>query len=511
MTTVTKPGPLVLCILDGWGLAAAGPDNAILSAKTPVWRQMLETCAVTALDTSGEAVGLPCGQMGNSEVGHLTMGAGRIMMQDLPRIDHAIDDGTIAGKIALTDLIASLKASGGRCHMMGLLSPGGVHSHQRHMAALANTLAKQGIPVLVHAFLDGRDTPPSSARDYMQAFLNEAPEATIATVSGRYYAMDRDNRWERVEKAVSAIVGADAPARDSADEAIAQAYADDITDEFVEPVIIGDYDGMQPGDGLLMANFRADRARQILTALLDPTFDAYAMEKKPDFAGVAGMVSYSNALDPFLPALFEPQNMTKSLGSLVSQAGMTQLRIAETEKYAHVTYFFNGGEEKVFEGEDRILVPSPKVATYDLKPEMSAEEVTDKLVAAITSRSFDVIICNFANPDMVGHTGVFEAALKAVETVDGCLGRIADAVTNAGGHMVVTADHGNIESMRDPRTGGVHTAHTTNPVPLVIVNAAQGLHLEHGGLADLAPTLLDLLNLPQPEEMTGHSLIRHSR
>jgi 2,3-bisphosphoglycerate-independent phosphoglycerate mutase len=500
----------VLCILDGWGLAAAGPDNAILSARTPVWQQMLETCAVAALDTSGEAVGLPCGQMGNSEVGHLTMGAGRIMVQDLPRIDQAINDGSIADKTALTELIASLKASGGRCHMVGLLSPGGVHSHQRHMAALANILANQGITVLVHAFLDGRDTPPSSAREYMQMFLDDAPDATIATVSGRYYAMDRDNRWERVEKAVSAMVGAKAPNCENADEAIARAYADGITDEFVEPVIIGDYDGMQPGDGLLMANFRADRARQLLTALLDPAFDGYVMGQKPEFSGVAGMVSYSNALDRFLPALFDPQVMSKSLGSLVSQAGLTQLRIAETEKYAHVTYFFNGGEEKVFEGEDRIMVPSPKVATYDLKPEMSAQEVTDKLVAAIRSRSFDVVICNFANPDMVGHTGIFEAALKAVETVDASLGRIADAVTDASGHLVVTADHGNIESMRDPKTGGVHTAHTTNPVPLVIVNAAQGLHLEHGGLADLAPTLLDLLKLPQPEEMTGHSLIRIS-
>ncbi len=508
MTSASKPGPLVLCILDGWGLAKAGPDNAISIAKTPVWHQMLETGASTSLDASGEAVGLPSGQMGNSEVGHLTMGAGRIMVQDLPRIDQAIDDGSIAGKPILTDLIKVLKQSGGRCHLMGLLSPGGVHSHQRHMSALANILSKEGINVLVHAFLDGRDTPPSSGRAYIAAFCNETPDATMATVSGRHFAMDRDNRWERVGKAIDALVDAKGARAQSADEAIAKAYADDVSDEFVEPVVIGDYDGMKAGDGLLMANFRADRARQILTALLDPQFDGYAVARQHDFAAVAGMVCYSNALDPFLPALFEPQNMTKSLGSLVSQAGMKQLRIAETEKYAHVTYFFNGGEEKVFEGEDRILVPSPKIATYDLKPEMSAQEVTDKLIAAIRGRSFNVVICNFANPDMVGHTGVFEAAVKAVETVDVCLGRIAAAVEDANGYLVVTADHGNIETMRDSKSGEVHTAHTTNPVPLVIVNGSQGMKLEHGGFADLAPTLLDLLNLQQPGEMTGHSLIR---
>jgi 2,3-bisphosphoglycerate-independent phosphoglycerate mutase len=507
MTQANPAGPLVLCILDGWGIAPASPDNAILSANTPVWRSMIAHGPSTMLETSGEAVGLPCGQMGNSEVGHLTMGAGRIVMQDLPRIDKAIADGSLARLPLLDTMVAALKKSGGRCHLMGLLSPGGVHSHQAHMAALANILAARGIEVLVHAFLDGRDTPPSSARSYLARFMADAPSAVIATVSGRYYAMDRDTRWERTELAYRVLVSGQGEQAVSADAAIAAAYVDGKSDEFILPTAIDGFTGMADGDGLLMANFRADRARQTLASLLDPDFDGFERERRPAFAAVAGMVSYSSALDALLPALFAPQNMEKSLGSLVAKAGLRQLRIAETEKYAHVTYFFNGGEEKVFDREERILVPSPKVATYDLKPEMSAEEVTQKLVGAIRAKSFDVVICNFANPDMVGHTGNFEAALKAVETVDHCLGEIARAVEDAGGLLVVTADHGNIEAMRDPATGEIQTAHTTNPVPLVIAGASQGITLHKGGLADLAPTLLDLLHLEQPAEMTGHSLV----
>ncbi len=507
MSPARRPGPLVLCILDGWGLAAEGPDNAILSARAPVWRRMLETCAATRLETSGEAVGLPRGQMGNSEVGHLTMGAGRVVTQDLPRIDRAVGDGSLASNPRLRRLSAALKASGGRCHLMGLLSPGGVHGHQDHMAALANILHADGVPVLVHAFLDGRDTPPASARDCLARFAADAPEAAIATVSGRYYAMDRDKRWERVERAAAAMIDAAGRRAESADAAVDRAYGDGRTDEFVEPTAIGSYGGMETGDGLLMANFRADRARQVLAALLDPAFAAFAPPRGIEFAAVAGMASYSAELDPLIPALFAPRRLSKSLGGLVAEAGMTQLRIAETEKYAHVTYFFNGGEERAFAGEERILVPSPKVATYDLQPEMSADEVADRLASVVRERRFDVAICNFANPDMVGHTGVFPAALKAVETVDRCLGRIAGAVVDAGGRMAVTADHGNIEMMRDPGTGEPHTAHTTNPVPLVIVNAPEGRALRPGGLADLAPTLLDLLRLPRPEDMTGRSLL----
>ncbi|MDA1070165.1 MAG: 2,3-bisphosphoglycerate-independent phosphoglycerate mutase [Proteobacteria bacterium] len=507
MTDRNPAGPLVLCILDGWGIAPAGPDNAILSARAPVWRAMLEHGPSTVLETSGEAVGLPCGQMGNSEVGHLTMGAGRIVMQDLPRIDKAIADGSLARLPLLDSLVAALARSGGRCHLMGLLSPGGVHSHQDHMAALANILSRRGITVLVHAFLDGRDTPPSSARAYLARFMADAPHAVIATVSGRYYAMDRDNHWERTELAWRTLVSGQGERADGADSAIAASHAEGRSDEFMLPTAIAGYAGMADGDGLLMANFRADRSRQLLAALLDPGFDGFVRERRPGFAAVAGMVSYSSALDPLLPALFAPQNMEKSLGSLVAKAGLRQLRIAETEKYAHVTYFFNGGEERVFDREERILVPSPRVATYDLKPEMSAAEVTERLVGAIRARSFDVVICNFANPDMVGHTGNFAAALKAVETVDHCLGEIARAVEDAGGLLVVTADHGNIEAMRDAVTGEIQTAHTTNPVPLVIAGATGGIVLQKGGLADLAPTLLDLLHLEQPAEMTGHSLV----
>ena len=507
MSPARRPGPLVLCILDGWGLAPEGPGNAILSARAPVWRRMLETCPSARLETSGEAVGLPRGQMGNSEVGHLTMGAGRIVEQDLPRIDRAVADGSLASNPRLRRFVAALKAGGGRCHLIGLLSPGGVHGHQDHMAALANILHAEGVAVLVHALLDGRDTPPSGARDFLAGFAAAAPQADVATVGGRYYAMDRDRRWERVERAAAAIVGAAGPRARSADEAVGRAYDDGRTDEFVEPTAIGPYRGVEAGDGLLMANFRADRARQILAALLDPAFDAFTLPRRPEFAAAIGMVSYSTTLDRLLPALFAPRRVSKSLGGLVADAGMTQLRIAETEKYAHVTYFFNGGEERAFAGEERILVPSPKVATYDLRPEMSADEVADRLVSVVRERRFDVAICNFANPDMVGHTGVFPAALKAVEAVDRCLGRLAGAVTDADGVMAITADHGNIETMRDPATGGPHTAHTTNPVPLVLVNPPAGRALRSGGLRDLAPTLLDLLRLPRPGAMTGRSLL----
>jgi len=502
-----RPGPVVLCILDGWGCAPDRADNAIRAAETPIWTRLKETQPHTLLDTSGEAVGLPCGQMGNSEVGHLTMGAGRIVMQDLPRIDAAVADGSIAKMVALQSLIAAVKKAGGRCHLTGLLSPGGVHSHQNHMAALANILATAGLEVLVHAILDGRDTPPRSAKGYVERFQADAPGAKIVTVDGRYYAMDRDKRWDRIARAYDAMALGQGETAPSAEAAIEQSYQADAGDEFVLPTVIGGYDGMKDGDGLLMANFRADRAREILAALLDPDFDGFERKRRVEFSGALGMVSYSAALDPLLPALFAPQHVSKSLGSLVADAGMTQLRIAETEKYAHVTYFFNGGEEQVFPGEDRILVPSPKVATYDLKPEMSAVEVTDRLVAAIKNRDFDVVICNFANPDMVGHTGVMKAAVEAVEVVDTCLGRIADAVTDSGGVLLITADHGNIEMMRDPETGKAHTAHTTNPVPLVLVGAGSGVELQRGRLCDIAPTLLDILHLDQPGEMTGHSLI----
>jgi 2,3-bisphosphoglycerate-independent phosphoglycerate mutase len=448
--------------------------------------------------------------MGNSEVGHQNIGAGRIVMQDLPRIDRAVHDGSLARNPALLAFIDKLKASGGACHLMGLLSPGGVHSHQDHMAALARIVAGRGVEVKVHAFLDGRDTPPRSAQGYVARFLADikvAPKAAIATVSGRYYAMDRDKRWERVARAYAALVGAEGSRAKDAAAAIEASYAANKSDEFVAPTALGDYSGMRDGDGVLMANFRADRARELLTALLDPQFDGFARARVVRFAAAVGVASYSEALDAFMPALFPPEALRNTLGEVAADAGLKQLRIAETEKYAHVTFFLNGGEERVFAGEDRILAPSPKVATYDLKPEMAAPEVTDRLVEAIRSGKYDLIVVNYANPDIVGHTGDLKAAIAAAEAIDACLGRLEAALREAGGTMLVTADHGNLELMRDPATGQAHTAHTTNPVPVLLVNPPRPLGLRDGCLADVAPTLLELLGLPKPAEMTGASLL----
>ncbi|SLN13350.1 2,3-bisphosphoglycerate-independent phosphoglycerate mutase [Oceanibacterium hippocampi] len=502
--------PVVLCILDGWGAREDSPDNAIAMAATPNWDRLIGNAPHSLLDTSGEAVGLPAGQMGNSEVGHMNIGGGRVVMQDLPRIDKAVADGSLAGMPALRQLIATLRESGGACHMMGLVSPGGVHAHQDHMLALAGCLDAAGIPVRIHAFLDGRDTPPRSAMEYLQRFetgLAALKDSRIATVAGRYYAMDRDKRWERVSRAYETMVDAAGERQDSAGAMIEASYRADVGDEFVEPAPIGDYAGMRDGDGLLMANFRADRAREILTALLDPAFDGFRPSRRVAFAATLGLVAYSDALDPFIAPLFPSVAVENALGEVVSRAGRRQLRIAETEKYAHVTFFLNGGEERVFDGEDRILVPSPKVATYDLQPEMSAPEVTDRLVEAIDSGRYDLIVVNYANPDMVGHTGKLDAAVRAVECIDGILGRLHDAVARAGGALLVTADHGNIEQMSAAEGGAPHTAHTTNRVPFVLADAAgESWTLEDGRLADIAPTILALMGLKAPAEMTGHSL-----
>ena len=520
MTTQHKPPrPIVLCILDGWGHRDEPADNALAMADIPHYRRLWDTGARAFVKTSGLAVGLPDAQMGNSEVGHMNLGGGRVVLQDLPRIDEAFAAGELDRNPVFRRLVADLKASGGVCHLMGLLSPGGVHSHQDHMAALARALAAAGIGVRIHALLDGRDTPPKSAADYVASFehaLAGLDDVAIATVTGRYWAMDRDKRWDRVARAYAAIVDGDGKPAASAADAIAAAYDAGETDEFVSPTVIDGYTGMADTDGLIMANFRADRARQILTALLDPAFDGFTRPRLPAFAAKAGMVEYSTALNDFLPALFPPTEVRDSLGEVIARAGRTQLRIAETEKYAHVTFFFNGGEETVFDGEDRILVPSPRVATYDLQPEMSAPEVTDKLVDAVRSEKYDAIIVNYANPDMVGHTGVLDAAIKAVEAVDACLGRLAEAVEAVGGVLLITADHGNVEMMRDPDTGQPHTAHTTFDVPLVMANAqvaTDGLEpgqvwgLTDGRLADVAPTVLALMGLKQPAAMTGKSLL----
>ncbi len=506
----SSPRPIVLCILDGWGYRQETDNNAIALAKTPAYDGLCAKGPLAFLRTSADDVGLPAGQMGNSEVGHQNLGAGRVVLQDLPRIDKAVADGTLGERKVMRDLIAALKANGGACHLMGLLSPGGVHAHQSQLAALARTVAEAGVPVRVHGFLDGRDTPPRSAIDYVRQFIGDvdgAGDIEMATLSGRYYAMDRDKRWDRVAQAYATLVDAAGDRADAGVAAIEASYANDVSDEFLLPTAIGAYAGMADGDGLLMGNFRADRAREILTALLDPAFDGFSRSRTVSFAAQAGLVSYSSALDELLPALFPPESLRNTLGEVVANAGLTQLRIAETEKYAHVTFFLNGGEERTFEGEERILVPSPKVATYDLQPEMSAPEVTDRLVEAIGSGRFDLIVVNYANPDMVGHTGDLNAAIAAVETIDSCLGRLSGAIETAGGTMLVTADHGNVEMMQDPSTGQAHTAHTTNIVPALLINAQTSISLKDGRLADVAPTLLDLLQLPQPAEMTGHSLI----
>ena len=511
MNARSRPRPLVLCILDGWGERRETRDNAIETAQTPNWHRLRARWPHAQLQASERYVGLPDGQMGNSEVGHTNLGAGRVVMQDLVRIDAAVASGELARMPVLRDFIRALKKSGGSAHLIGLLSPGGVHSHQHQIAALARILAEAGVPVAVHALLDGRDTPPESALSSIKDFesdVGRAPEPLIATVGGRYYAMDRDHRWDRVEKAYRVIAEGGGETAATAHDAVEAAYGRGETDEFVRPTAIGGYRGMRDGDGVLIANFRADRVREIAAALLDPDFAGFARTRRVAFAGALGLVEYSTELNPFLATLFPPENLDDTFGEVVAKAGLRQLRIAETEKYAHVTFFFNGGRETVFPGEERIMVASPKVATYDQQPEMSAREVTLKVVEAIAAGRFDVIILNYANADMVGHTGMLDAAVKAVETIDQCLGRLAKAVGDAGGTLVVTADHGNAELMRDPQTGAPHTAHTLNPVPFLVVNPPGEIaNLADGRLADVAPTLLDLLGLDQPAAMTGHSLI----
>ncbi len=509
MVTRKGPRPVVLCILDGWGEASPADDNAIARARKPNWDRLMASSPHALIDASELHVGLPRGQMGNSEVGHMNIGAGRVVMQDLPRIDRAIASGEFARNPRLRAFIEALKASRGACHLIGLLSPGGVHAHQDHMAALARLVAQAGIPLRIHALLDGRDTPPSSAKGFMADFLDRLAGLAgvrVATVGGRYFAMDRDGRWERVAKGYEAMVEARGEHAPDPIAAIDAAYARGETDEFVVPTAIADYAGMADGDGLLCANFRADRVRQALSAFLDPGFDAFPRRRAPRFAAALGMVDYSAALNERMTALFPPLALGRTLGEVVAEAGMTQLRLAETEKYAHVTFFFNGGEEAQFRGEERLLVPSPRVATYDLKPEMSAEEVTDRLVEAIEARRFDFVVVNYANADMVGHTGDIEAAIEAVETIDRCLGRVLEALERAGGAMLITADHGNAETMRDPATGEARTAHTLNRVPVILVNGPRGATLADGSLADIAPTILALLGLPRPAEMTGRAL-----
>lgn len=447
--------------------------------------------------------------MGNSEVGHTNIGAGRVVAMDLGQIDLAIEDGSFAREPALRDFIAALKASGGAAHLAGLVSPGGVHAHQAHMAEAARIIAAEGIPVLIHVITDGRDVPPRSGADQVAALQAALPPgAGIVTVTGRYFAMDRDNRWERVQQAYAAIVQGlgEHNAGRSAAQVVRDQYGFGVTDEFLPATVIGGYQGMHDGDGLFFLNFRADRAREILSAIGDPGFTAFDRDTRPQLAAMLGMVDYSTAHNAFMTAVFPKKDIRNTLGEWVASHGKTQFRLAETEKYPHVTFFLNGGREAPYPGEDRAMPPSPKVATYDLQPEMSADQVSDHFVAAI-EKGYDLIVVNYANPDMVGHTGSLPAAIKACEAVDRGLTRAVAALTARGGAMIVTADHGNCDVMVDPVTGGPHTAHTTNPVPVILVGGPPGASLRTGRLADLAPTLLQLMGLPQPPEMTGQTLI----
>lgn len=497
----------MLLILDGWGYRENGADNAIAMTATPNWDRLLQHCPRTRLETSGEAVGLPAGQMGNSEVGHMNIGAGRIVYQDLTKISRAFARGELNKHPLLTGMAAELAGSGGAVHVMGLLSPGGVHSHEEHLFAMIRLLAAMHIKrIAVHAFLDGRDTPPRSAQasiQRLQAVVDDIPQAQIATVSGRFYAMDRDQRWERTHSAYQAIVEAQAESHaESAAQALSLAYENNLGDEFVAPTVIDNGCAVADGDAIVFINFRADRARQLSRALTEPGFDGFKA-RRPRLQSYITMTEYLAALPARV--LFPPQRLPRLLGEELARAGLKQLRIAETEKYAHVTFFFNGGEEQANEGEERILIPSPKVHTYDLKPEMSAPELTAKLLEAIASDNYDVIICNVANPDMVGHTGIFSAAQDAVRAVDQLLGQVSQAIADQGGELLITADHGNIEQMLDPDTQQPHTAHTTNPVPFVFMG--RDVAVKGGGsLRDIAPTMLHLLGLPQPPEMSGASL-----
>ncbi|MCE3232778.1 MAG: Phosphoglyceromutase [Rickettsiaceae bacterium] len=506
-----RPKPVVLCILDGWGHREDAPDNAITQANTPFLDELVKNNPHSLLETSGLAVGLPEGQMGNSEVGHMNIGSGRVIMQSLPKIDLAIENGSLAKDPELAKFIEGIKKSGGVCHLLGLLSPGGVHSHQSHMSALAKIVADAGISVKVHAFLDGRDVPPASTIEYLKKFRSDVKgyDVEIVTAAGRYYAMDRDNRWDRVELAYDAMVSGIGSSVSLFESAIEAGYKENVFDEFVKPMVVPGYSGMNDGDGVLMANFRADRARQILTALVDPEFSGFARKKLVSFSGLLGAVEYSEQLNKFVGSIYKSDDLSGILGEIIANNGLAQFKIAETEKYAHVTFFFNGGREEKFEREDRILVPSPKVATYDELPEMSAFKVTDELVSAIKSDKYDLLVVNYANTDMVGHTGVQLAAMQAVEAIDKSLKRVVEAINEKGGVILITADHGNSEQMCDGDSGQPHTAHTTNPVPLIFAGKiASNYCLNDGRLCDIAPSILEIMGLPQPSEMTGKSLLK---
>ncbi len=499
------PKPVVLCILDGWGLRDDRTANAPKLANTPNFDKVMQGPHAQLL-THGNDAGLPTGQMGNSEVGHTNIGAGRVVAMDLGQIELAIEDGSFFEAAALQGFIAKMKDSGGTAHLMGVVSDGGVHGHINHIVAAAKAVTDAGVPVVIHAITDGRDVAPSSAREFVAEFEQNLPDnARIVTLIGRYYAMDRDNRWERVETAYDAMINGQGDKTETPGAAIKAAYDAGKTDEFIPATVVGDYAGLAQGDGFFCLNFRSDRAREILAAIVDPDFDGFD-RTQPTLAARLGMVSYSDKHDTWFETVFPKRDIQNTLGAWVAKHGLRQFRLAETEKYPHVTFFLNGGIEVPEKGEDRYMAASPKVATYDLQPEMSAAEVTEHFVKAIED-GYDLIVTNYANPDMVGHTGDLDAAIKACEAVDQGLGEVLNALDAAGGAMIVTADHGNCETMVDPETGGPHTAHTTNPVPVALVGGPERAQLHDGRLADLAPTILDLMGLELPPEMTGKSLI----
>ncbi|SFP32193.1 2,3-bisphosphoglycerate-independent phosphoglycerate mutase [Tranquillimonas alkanivorans] len=504
---MSAPKPVVLCILDGWGKREDTTANAPALADTPNFDRLLATCPTAQLTTHGPDVGLPTGQMGNSEVGHTNIGAGRIVAMDLGQIDLAIEDGSFFENAALKDFIATVKDANGTAHLMGVASDGGVHGHIDHIIAAAKTITEAGVPVAVHAITDGRDVAPKSADGFLADLVKRLPEgARVVTVIGRYYAMDRDNRWERVESAYDAMICGKGRTAPDAEAAVLASYDEGKTDEFIPATVLEGYGGAKDGDGFFCLNFRADRAREILRAVGEPGFSSFDPGERPTFSALLGMVEYSTEHNAFMATVFPKRKIVNTLGEWVAKQKLRQFRLAETEKYPHVTFFLNGGKETPEEGEDRYMPKSPAVATYDMQPEMSAPEVTEKFVEAIRDR-YDLIVVNYANPDMVGHTGDLQAAMRACEAVDQGLGAALKALDEVGGAMIVTADHGNCEMMVDPDTGGPHTAHTLNPVPVIVVGGPNGASLRDGRLADLAPTLLDLMQIETPEEMTGESLI----
>lgn len=506
---MSSSSPTVLCILDGWGLSAERSGNAPLLANTPTMDHLIATCPHATLITHGPDAGLPRGQMGNSEVGHTNIGAGRVVAMDLGQIDLAIEEGSFDAHLPLLEFIAALKTSGGTAHLMGLASDGGVHGHISHMIAAAKRIDKAGVPVVIHALTDGRDVGPESCLRYFELLALALPKSVkVVTVTGRYFALDRDNRWERVSEAYRAIVqGTGEQRSNNVLSALRAAAGRSETDEFFSATVLGEYAGAKDGDGFFCLNFRADRAREIMAAIGAPDFHGFDRGSRVQWAALMGMAEYSTAHAHYMTTMYPKPQIDNTLGAWVAKAGLRQFRLAETEKYPHVTFFLNGGQETPEVGEDRQMPASPKVATYDLQPEMSSAEVTSHFVQAIQD-GYDLIVVNYANPDMVGHTGDLNAAIAACEAVDAGLAQVCQALEVAGGTMIVTADHGNCEVMIDPASGGPHTAHTLNLVPVVLVGGPQGAALRDGRLADLAPTLLSLMELSQPAEMTGQSLLK---